>query len=271
MLKPGLLRLSALLLTAAAPLIQGDPIPSRDVILQGDPSSLTVSGTTDRSGGVLLSARPGRYALKLPNAQTLRVPAAARIEIGRTVLTTSTIQPGGRGDVWFLNREGRRLTFTVPRGARVRVVLTEGAPVGGGGSTRNMPVYNPDGSIVHPEYLAAPGGPSGPVRRLPDLPAQAGTGTNPEGRAGVRIDPRIPPPAGLRVSADVSTLRVSPDPAASPQSDPPPGDYDGDDRGEARTDPRTPPPAGLRISSDVATIRVQPGLAAAPPTMSPVQ
>ncbi|TPW06553.1 MAG: hypothetical protein FD125_193 [bacterium] len=67
----------------------------------------------------------------LPNAQTLRVPAVARIEVGRTVITTNTIQPGGRGDVRFMTREGGRLLFTVPRGMRVRVVLTEGAPAPG--------------------------------------------------------------------------------------------------------------------------------------------
>lgn len=177
-MKSGLVGLAALMLAAAAPLIQGDPIPDREIILDEDPGNAIISGTTDRSGGVLLSAQPGRYALKLPNAQTLRVPAVARIEIGRTVLTTGPIQPGGRGDVYFMGRDGRRLTFMVPRGARVRVVLTEGA--------------------------------------------QGDTGTNPEGRAGARVDPRIPPPqANL----------------------PPPGDFDGDGRADARTDPRIPPPA----------------------------
>lgn len=121
----------ALLLTAFAPMAQGDPIISRDIVLEEDPGQLTVSSTTDRRGVVNLSAQPGRYALMLPNAQTLRVPAVARIEVGRTVITTNTIQPGGRGDVRFMTREGGRLIFTVPRGVRVRVVLTEGAPAPG--------------------------------------------------------------------------------------------------------------------------------------------
>lgn len=120
----------ALLLAAFAPMAQGDPIPGRDIVLEGDPSppNSPLFRISDRSGVAQWSPEPGRYALKLPNAQTLRVPAVARIEVGRTVLTTNTIQPGGRGDVAFMTREGGRLIFTVPRGARVRVVLTEGAP-----------------------------------------------------------------------------------------------------------------------------------------------
>jgi len=38
----------------------------------------------------------------------------------------------------------------------------------------------------------------------------AETGTSLDGRGGSRTDPRIPPPAGLRIAADVSTLRVAP-------------------------------------------------------------
>ena len=128
MMKLGLIGLAALALTAAAPLKQGDPIPIRDIVLEDDPPALTVSGTTDRSGVVLLSPRPGRYALMLPNAQTLRVPAVARIEVGRMALDTNTIQPGGRGNVYFTGRDGRRLSVMVARGERVRIVLTEGAP-----------------------------------------------------------------------------------------------------------------------------------------------
>lgn len=123
----------ALLLTAFAPMIQGEPIPDLDITLVGDPSppNTPMPMRTDQSGVAQWSAEQGRYALMLPNAQTLRVPAVARIEVGRTVITTNTIQPGGRGDVRFMTREGGRLLFTVPRGMRVRVVLTEGAPAPG--------------------------------------------------------------------------------------------------------------------------------------------
>lgn len=242
MLKPGLIGLAALLLTAAAPLIQGDPIPDRDIVLEEDPGNLTVSGATDRSGGVLLSAQPGRYALKLPNAQTLRVPAVARVEIGRMVLTTSTIQPGGRGDAYFMGRDGRRLTFMVPRGARVRVLLTEGAPVGGGGgSTRVMPVYNPDGSIVHPEAQAGPGGPGRPVGPLPDLPAQADrdfdgirlrAGTaNQDGGAETGEGSGTPNPERQTGTFDVREAFVEARSRTDQESPP------------AVTDPRIPPPA----------------------------
>ena len=224
-----LIALAALALTAAAPLKQGDPIPGRDVVLDGDEGFLTVSGTTDRSGVVLLSPQPGRYALMLPNAQTLRVPAVARIQVGRMALDTNTIQPGGRGNVYFTGRDGRRLSVMVARGERVRIVLTEGAPLATGGGSAGRPmdggyhdgesgrapasgggsaggttrggtlppvvIVNDDGElVVRGLRTDAPGGPSGPVRQLPDLPAQSATGTNPEGREGVRTDPRIPPP-----------------------------------------------------------------------------
>lgn len=165
MMKRGLIGLAALLLTAAAPLGQGDPIPDREIILEEDPGSLTVSGTTDRSGVVLLSAQPGRYALKLPNSQMLGVPAAARIEVGRSVLTTNTIRPGGRGDAYFTGRDGRRQTIMVPRGSRVRIALTEDASA-----------------------------------RSPAPPVEADTGSTPEGPAGARADPRIPPPSPRRTS-----------------------------------------------------------------------
>ena len=123
----------ALLLTAFAPMAQGDPIPNRDIVLQGDPSppASSLISSSDQSGVAQWSPEPGRYALKLRNVQTLRVPAVARIEVGRMVMNTNTIQPGGRGEVAFMTREGGRLLFTVPRGARVRVVLTEGAPAPG--------------------------------------------------------------------------------------------------------------------------------------------
>lgn len=134
----------ALLLTAFIPIAQGEPIPSRDIILLGDPSppNFPLFRTTDRSGVARWSPEPGRYALKLPNVQTLRVPAVARIEIGRTVLTTNTIQPGGRGDVAFTTRDGGQLILIVPRGARVRVVLTEdvAAPGATGPRARAVPV-----------------------------------------------------------------------------------------------------------------------------------
>lgn len=110
---------------------------------------------------------------------------------------------------------------------------------GTNGTTRSDPIPVPirlaDGSIIYALLAGmrtndAPGGPSGPVRTLPPLPAQASTSggvnvaagdvngdgraevsTNPDGRGGRRVDPRIPPPAlvnGVRVAADVTTLRV---------------------------------------------------------------
>lgn len=86
--------------------------------------------------------------------------------------------------------------------------------------------------VVYLDMMRTSDGPGGtPVGPLPDLPGQArtaaagggvrvatgdvngdglaATGTNSEGHGGRRVDPRIPPPAGLRIAADTSTLRAS--------------------------------------------------------------
>lgn len=183
----------ALMLMAMSQSTSGTPIQGTSVGLDHDPESLIIAATNDR-GVIDLQIPQGRVVgLLLPAVQTLRVPAVARVEMGRTVLTSVPIQPGGRGRAWFVDRRGQRLTLTIPRGgARVRVVLTEGAPIGGGasagGSTRiGIPgptIVTEDGDIIH-----------GTVDLLRTNGTQGDTGTNPEGRAGTRVDPRSPPPA----------------------------------------------------------------------------
>lgn len=123
----------ALLLTAFAPMAQGDPIPNRDIILEGDPISLTVSGKTDSRGTVVLPVQPGRnYAILFPVFAQARYTAVARVEAGRMVMTSVPLAPGGRGPAYFMGRDGRRMTLTIPRGvARVRITLTEGPALGG--------------------------------------------------------------------------------------------------------------------------------------------
>ena len=118
----------ALLLTAFAPMIQGEPIPSRDIILEGDPDALTVSGTTDRRGVVSSPVQPGRrYTIRLPDFARAPYTAVARVEVGRMAMTSVPLAPGGRGPAYFTGRDGRRMTLTIPRGVeRVRVTLTEG-------------------------------------------------------------------------------------------------------------------------------------------------
>lgn len=126
---------TALLLSGFAPMIQGDPIPSRDIILQGDPSSLTVSGISDRQGVVVLPVQPGRnYAILFPVFAQVRYTAVARIEVERMVLTSAPLAAGGRGPAYLMGRDGRRMSLTIPRGVeRVRITLTEGPPPGPAG------------------------------------------------------------------------------------------------------------------------------------------
>ncbi len=125
--------LAAAALTLAAFRIAGDPIASTSVGLDHDPEALIVASTNGR-GVIDLQVPQGRVTgLLLPAVQSLRVPAVARVEMGRTVLISAPIQPGGRGKAYFVGRDGRKLTLTIPRGgARVRIILTEG-PVAGTG------------------------------------------------------------------------------------------------------------------------------------------
>ncbi|MDZ4364159.1 hypothetical protein [Brevundimonas sp.] len=121
----------ALLLTAFAPMIQGEPIPDREIILDED-YGLKLPGTTDRQGVVVLPVQPGRnYAILFPVFAQARYTAVARVEAGRMVVTSAPLAPGGRGPAYFMGRDGRRMTLTIPRGVeRVRIILTEGPAPG---------------------------------------------------------------------------------------------------------------------------------------------
>ncbi|MBX9803706.1 MAG: hypothetical protein K2Y04_13230 [Caulobacteraceae bacterium] len=118
-----------LLLAAFGPMAPGDPIQGTSVGLDHDPESLIIATTNDR-GVIDVPMQQGRLiGLLLPAVQRVRitVPVVARVESGRTVLTSVPIQPGGRGDAYFMGRDGQRLTLPIPRGgARIRVTLTEG-------------------------------------------------------------------------------------------------------------------------------------------------
>jgi hypothetical protein len=128
----------ALLLTAFAPMAQGDPIPNRDIVLEEDPLHALTTGVTDRQGTTVLPVQPGRnYAILFPVFAQARYTAAARVEVGRMVITSAPLAPGGRGPAYFMGRDGRRMTLTIPRGVeRVRITLTEGPPSGGRATPR---------------------------------------------------------------------------------------------------------------------------------------
>ncbi|MDP1914247.1 hypothetical protein [Brevundimonas sp.] len=107
----------------------GTPIVGIPVGLEGDPGSVVAPMLTSDAGHAAFAVGPGRYAILLPSVQTLAVPAVARIEVGRTVLTSAPILPGhGRGRAYFMGPDGRRLVAVVPNGGgRIRVTLTEAA------------------------------------------------------------------------------------------------------------------------------------------------
>ena len=118
---------AALLLTAFAPTGPGDPIPGRDIVLEGDPGSSLASRATDARGRVEFTGGEGRYYVLLPDAYTLRVSAVARIEVGRAVMVSTPVPPGRTGRAYFMGGDGRRLTVSLIRsGPPVRITLTEG-------------------------------------------------------------------------------------------------------------------------------------------------
>lgn len=102
--------------------------------------------------------------------------------------------------------------------------LTVTSP-GGAGTTRSEPIRVPvrqaDGTVVYAlagmrtnpaaDGSGASAGPQAYSGGFADLAVSEAisTGASSEGRGGRRVDPRIPPPGDLRVSADVSTLRAS--------------------------------------------------------------
>jgi hypothetical protein len=147
--------LAAVALTLAAFRIQGEPIRDKDIVLEEDPPQLTVSGKTDRSGAAMLPVKAGHtYTIRLDykTAEDLarRSTTVARIEVGRTVVTSAPLAPTGLGPAWFNGRDGKRLKLTIPRGVeRVRIILTEG-PVAGTGpaeaaiSTSRSNIKKPD-------------------------------------------------------------------------------------------------------------------------------
>ncbi|MDP1914249.1 hypothetical protein [Brevundimonas sp.] len=107
---------------------QGVPISGTDVGLEGEPGGVVAPMPTNDAGQASFTVGPGRYAVAIWNVQSLGVPAVARIEVGRTVLTSAPILPGqGRGRAYFMGPDGRRLVAVVPGGGRIRVTLTEAA------------------------------------------------------------------------------------------------------------------------------------------------
>ena len=134
---PTALAAVGLMLMAFAPMLTaGTPIQDTPIGLEGDPGSVVAPMPTDADGQAVFAVGPGRYAVLLPAVQTLRVPAVARVQAGRTVLTSVALQPGGQGRGYFAGRNGQRLIAMIPRGGgRIRVTLTEG-PAGPGNASR---------------------------------------------------------------------------------------------------------------------------------------
>lgn len=108
----------------------GTPIVGIPVGLEGDPGSVVAPVPTNEAGQAVFVVRPGRYSVMIWTIQTLNDDVVARVEVGRTVLTSAPIQLGqGPGRAYFMAPDGRRLFAEIPRsGGRVRVILTKAVP-----------------------------------------------------------------------------------------------------------------------------------------------
>jgi hypothetical protein len=126
-----------LLLTAFVQATPGTPLSSIPIGLEGIPGGLATA-RTDGRGQVVFNAEAGSASLLLPAVQACREAARrssgaapppggviARVEVGRTVLTSAPLKLDGEGRAYFTGRDGRRLTVAIPRGgAPVRVTIT---------------------------------------------------------------------------------------------------------------------------------------------------
>ena len=157
-----LLAIAAVGLLLAAFANPGDPIPGVEVGLEHDPEGLVSPRTTDDLGRAEFAVGEGRAVVLSPAVQTLRRPAVARVEVGRTVQVSAPIMPGDRGRADILGTDGRRLVVVIPRGGgRVRVTLTEAtsrttappAPGGASGSETGdaRATVNSSGGVIAAE------------------------------------------------------------------------------------------------------------------------
>ncbi|WP_340643792.1 carboxypeptidase-like regulatory domain-containing protein [Phenylobacterium sp.] len=121
----------ALLAAPQAGAAQGDPIPGRDIVLEGDPGAITVArAVTDAKGAVTFrNLKAGRYVVVMPNTSGLPGPARLRISADVTTLRVQNYlfnnTSGQGGKAYAIDEAGKRLVIPMARdGGRISLELS---------------------------------------------------------------------------------------------------------------------------------------------------
>lgn len=107
---------------------QGDPIPNRDIVLQGDPSSIVVGrGKTDAKGSISFGKlEPGRYVVAVPDLSTFKGPLVIAVSVnGAPPVLSEPLKPG-KGSAFAMDRNGRKLMPAIDKtGGQIVVTIFE--------------------------------------------------------------------------------------------------------------------------------------------------
>ena len=112
--------LSAALALISASMVharQGDPIPGRDIVLEGDPNAaVAATAKTDAKGNArFMELKPGRYAIATPDISQFKGPVVIAVSVNGGPAINSEPLKASKGKAYALDKSGRKLIFTVDK------------------------------------------------------------------------------------------------------------------------------------------------------------
>lgn len=110
----------ALLTAAHAWAAQGDPLPGKDIGLEGDTQPITVRGRTDAKGLVVFAnLKAGRYVVVMPDSSGLPGPVRLRISADVSTLRMQNYlfnnARGQGGKAYAIDEAGKRLVIPMSK------------------------------------------------------------------------------------------------------------------------------------------------------------